>query len=219
MKLIGLSDIHGNLIRVGPEFTADVAVIAGDMVPTSSVFHGTTSEGVMRQVEWVHSMFIPWLQSLPVRHVVLTWGNHDWFADQQGGSLVPDLWWPENVHVLVNTSVDIEGVRFYGVPQTPRFHDWAFNEDDTPESLGRRWDAVPDGTRVLVSDGPPRGSCDSVGNLRVGSLTMERWLRGEATNRPEVMVCGHIHEGAGQVSHCGSTTVYNVSIVTPGYKR
>lgn len=220
MVLLGMADLHGHLLQLPRDVTGDVAVIAGDIVPASMTFHAGTSDGILAQVAWIHDQFIPWLGTLPVSQVVLTWGNHDWCADQKGGSLIPDVWWPDNVHVLDNTAVTLDGITFYGVPQTPRFFDWAFNEDDTPESLGKRWDAVPVGTDVLVSHGPPRGSCDYVGGRsgrRVGSLTQERWLKGEAPNRPQVIVCGHIHSGGGVVSHCGSTVVYGCSVVNEAY--
>jgi Icc-related predicted phosphoesterase len=194
-------------------FPADVAVIAGDLVPATNYFHG--SRGWPRQVEWLRDQFVPWLNRLPVRHVVFTYGNHDWCADLK---LIPDSIWPKNVHPLVNSGITIEGVHFYGVPQTPRFFDWAFNEDDNEDSLGLRWRAVDPQTDVLISHGPPFGCVDAVGTLRVGSVTLRRWLEySEEFPRPRYIICGHIHPGGGNEGIVGTTTVYNVAILNDQY--
>ena len=216
MKLLLMADLHGTLPVVTTE--ADVAVIAGDVIPATSTY-SSTKDGLLRQVQWIHERFIPWLQTLPVTSVVITWGNHDWFADQKDGSLVPELWWPENVHVLVNKAVTLDGVKFYGVPQQPRFYDWAFNEDDTPEGLGQRWQQVPDDTDVLVTHGPPFGCVDWVGSRRCGSKTMATWLKSGTDNLPTLVVCGHIHAAGGNTRKCGETVVMNVALADEQYRQ
>ena len=222
MKILGLSDLHGYRPATDLWPAADVAVIAGDIVPATAQYHGTSATGRMRQAEWMKNEFIPWLSTIPVKHVVMTWGNHDWCADQPGGSLIPDSWWPEHCHMLVNRGITIDGVHFYGVPQTPRFYDWAFNEDDNERSLGLRWDAVDPETDVLISHGPPFGAVDWVGTRskgeRVGSVTLRRWLEAEEQRRPSVVVCGHIHEAGGMRGCVNNTSIVNVALVDERYK-
>jgi Icc-related predicted phosphoesterase len=219
MRLLCMSDLHGHLPVCDPKvFAADVAVIAGDIMPADREHHGGHVIGLMNQEQWFIHTFLPWAQSLPVKHVVMTWGNHDHLGEH------PDRYrsvLPENVHVLVNESCEIDGVTFYGVPQTPRFFDWAFNEDDTPESLGRRWAEVPDQTHILISHGPPFGTVDWVNDRtgqRVGSHTQADWLKSEASNRPVMVLCGHIHGSGGQFGMCGDVKVANVGILSERYQ-
>lgn len=218
MTLLAMSDLHGELLDPSTLPRADVAVIAGDITPVDHKYYGATMKGVLMQAQWIERTFIPWLATLPVAHVVLTWGNHDHIGEHP--ELLPDSLWPARMHMLVNQHVTIDGVMFYGVPQTPWFHDWAFNDDDTQASLGRRWAQVPDGTDVLVSHGPPYGVCDTAsrGGPPLGSATQQAWLESEATNRPRLVICGHIHGSSGRSGMCGTSQVYNVALVNEDYR-
>jgi Icc-related predicted phosphoesterase len=210
--------MHGQLRPYDAvNFAADVAVIAGDIMPADRKHHGGNIIGLFHQEQWFIHTFLPWAQRLPVKHVVMTWGNHDHLGEH------PDRYrsvLPENVHVLVNESCVIDGARFYGVPQTPRFLDWAFNEDDTPERLGRRWSQVDEGTDILISHGPPFGAVDWIHDRngeRLGSKTQAEWLKSDASNRPMMVLCGHIHGSGGQSGMCGDVRIVNVGIVSERY--
>lgn len=218
MHILAMSDLHGHLPKIHTLPSADVAVIAGDITPALTSYYGGNPAGRYNQLRWILDTFIPWVNTLPVSQVVLTWGNHDHIGEHP--DLLTEAMWPEQVHVLVNRSVTLDGVSFHGVPQTPRFHDWAFNEDDTDDALGRCWAQVPEGTDVLVSHGPPRGACDTIrrGEYGLGSRTQSNWLHGSAPNRPRIVVCGHIHGSGGKTGGCGSTKVYNVAVVNEAYQ-
>lgn len=219
MKLLCMSDLHGRLLPSKfIDTPADIAVIAGDITPALHSYHGATAEGRDNQARWIVDTFIPWLETLPVRHIVLTWGNHDHVGEHP--HLLPRTVWPDHVHVLVNQSVTLDGLSFYGVPQTPRFLNWAFNEDDTEAALGRFWKQVPVGTDVLVSHGPPCGVCDTIqhGEPPLGSRTQLHWLQSEALNRPRVVICGHIHGSGGRDGTCYTTQIYNVAVLNENYQ-
>lgn len=233
LSVLAMSDLHGYLpsfatgandaaltAALRKEFRRhDVAIIAGDVVPATSTFHVTAKDGLLKQVRWIHDTFIPWLYTIPARHIVMTWGNHDWFADQRGGSLVHPEWYPDHCHVLVNDGVTLNGVHYYGVPQTPRFFDWAFNEEDTREELGRRWEAVDAHTDILVTHGPPHGTVDRVGSRRCGSTTQFQWLwRNDGTPRPRAVFCGHIHASGGTSVEQNGIVVYNVALINEQYR-
>lgn len=220
MRLLCLSDMHGELRPYDETYRADVAVIAGDVMPSATQYHGGHPYGLARQEAWFAHTFVPWVQTLPVDHVVMTWGNHDHLGEHPSRYRAC---LPSNVHVLVNESCVIDGIHFHGVPHTPRFHDWAFNMDDTPEGLGRAWAAVPDDTDILVSHGPPRGVVDwirarGIRGERAGSHTQANWLKSDATNRPFIVICGHLHAAGGHEGWCGDVRVLNVSIVNDDYR-
>ncbi len=53
----------------------------------------------------------------------------------------------------------IEGLKFYGSPWQPTFHNWAFNLD-RGEEIKKVWDKIPNDTDVLITHGPPFGILD-----------------------------------------------------------
>ena len=105
--------------------------------------------------------------------------------------------------VLHGEGTTIDGVDFYGlgggVPPTP--WDWSF--DLTEEEASEKLAGAPEGG-VLVVHSPPKGHLDgrALGSEAV-LLTIEE-------KRPEVVICGHIHEDGGRDERIGPTRLYNV---------
>ncbi len=223
MKLALTSDIHGALSALIPPEPVDVLVIAGDIVPVWAV-NNPAKKALMQQADWVIQKFYPFLRELIVggrcTHVVWTWGNHDWVGQYHNwqtdkNTLLPEP--PSGCHLLVDRSCTIDGVKFYGTPWQPQFYNWAFNADEA--DLAERWAAIPDDTDVLVVHGPPHKYGDRVGNQHCGSPSLAARV---ASLHLEMVVCGHIHVGAGAYrlrgNHNRMTHVYNVSAVNEAYK-
>lgn len=110
-------------------------------------------------------------------------------------------------HVLHGSGVSLEGVDFYGlgggVPVTP-FGSWSFDfsEEQAEELLA----GCPKGG-VLVSHSPPEGAADvSSRGENLGSVAVRRAVE---TKQTELVVCGHIHDSAGQTAKIGETIVVN----------
>jgi Icc-related predicted phosphoesterase len=105
--------------------------------------------------------------------------------------------------VLHGDGAEIDGVSFFGlgggVPTTP----WPWSFDLTEEEAAERLAACPEGG-VLVVHSPPKGHVD--GDRSLGS---EAILRTIERRRPQLAVCGHIHEAAGQESAVGATRIVN----------
>ena len=106
-------------------------------------------------------------------------------------------------HVLHGEGTEIEGVSFFGlgggVPVTP--WDWSF--DLTEDEAEDRLSGCPSGG-VLVVHSPPKGHVD--GGRHLGS---EAILRTIEEKQPRLVVCGHIHEAAGEESRIGASLVLN----------
>jgi Icc-related predicted phosphoesterase len=104
--------------------------------------------------------------------------------------------------VLHGEGVEIDGVPFYGlgagVPTTP----WPWSFDLTDEEAAAALEDCPEGA-VLVSHSPPKGHLDGPG------LGSEAVLRTIEEKRPRLVVCGHIHECAGEEATIGDTRVLN----------
>jgi len=148
------------------------------------------------------------------QHRVLIAGNHDFLFERESQYALSLI--PPNVTYLENSGVVIEGVRFWGSPITPYFHDWAFNR--YASAIGKYWQAIPGDTDVLITHGPPLGVLDRVeGREQVGCPQ----LLAEIVNRirPQVHVFGHIHEGYGVATLQNLSTVFgNASVCDRQYR-
>ena len=134
MKILHLSDTHGQHKNLGSLPEADVIVHSGDFT-----FAGSEEEAYD---------FMNWFCNLPYEHKVFIAGNHDmcmYGADPIGGL-------SKNVHYLNSNSVVIDGMKFYGIPM--------FMEDCMDGKLDMLIQNIPDDIDVLVTHMPPKGICD-----------------------------------------------------------
>jgi Icc-related predicted phosphoesterase len=194
MLIHAVSDLHGNLPVVPP---GDLLLIGGDIVPLNR-HTPAAARG------WLDTTFRVWLDSLPVKVIVATWGNHDFIG--QHPEMVPRaLRW----FLLVDEEITVnlksgERVRIYGSPWQPVFLDWAFNLPE--EQLAEKWERIPEGLDVLLLHGPPNGILDETAQpfhvigqpglqRNVGSVSLRQRLD---IVQPKVTIFGHIHHSYGQ---------------------
>ena len=180
----------------------DVLVIAGDICPATN-----HSPGFQRR--WLAGPFRRWLDAQPAKHVVATLGNHD-FIGEKAPELIPDLRW----NLLLDQSVTIEDLNFYGTPWQPRFLDWAFNLD--PPELAAVHRKIPNETDVLICHGPPFGFGDTVRSSSRKHLGAQSLTDAIRNIQPSLAVVGHIHGGRGSY-RIGLTTLLNASVLDEGY--
>ncbi len=204
-KLVFLSDTHGMHRRVNvPD--GDIIVHCGDC----------TNQGT----DEAFCQFITWFGRLPHKHKVLIAGNHDWCCEKKP-SMVKGLSDDAGVNYLCDSAAQIEGLKFWGSPYSPRFFDWAFNVDRGP-AIAAHWDKIPNETDVLVTHGPPLGFCDQTSYRGNRDPVGCRDLR-DAMYRvePEVHCFGHVHSGYGSTTYIGDmghkTTLINASCCNEAY--
>lgn len=204
MHIVAISDLHGFLPEI-PE--CDVLAIAGDICPLED--HSREF-----QRRWMLGPLSEWLRRQPARHVVATAGNHDLITENALG-LAPQLPW----HYLLNSSVTIDGVVFWGSPLSPPFGvGWAWNASEAV--LENVYAKIPGNTDVVISHGPPYGARDRpyFGGT-VGSIALRETL---AKVKPMLVVCGHIHPSYGVdaiLYEGGRTVVGNACIVNGLYEH
>jgi Icc-related predicted phosphoesterase len=133
---------------------------------------------------------------------VLVAGNHE--STEELARACRD--WPL-AHVLHGSGVSIDGVAFFGIGGgiPPRFfRPWSYGF--TEEQAAALLADCPGGC-VLISHSPPRGVVDhSTRGKSLGSVA----IRDAVTRlRPSLVVCGHIHECAGQRAVLGTSPVVN----------
>ena len=114
--------------------------------------------------------------------------------------------WPA-AHVLHGSGTTIDQIEFFGlggaVPITP-FGSWSF---DLSEDEARRLLADCPPGAVLVTHSPPQGVVDrSSRGVNLGSTAVREVVEQKC---PALVVCGHIHDCAGQTGQIQQTSVVN----------
>lgn len=186
MKILHLSDTHGAHRRLGELPAADVVVHSGDFTMS-----GSKAEAVD---------FLNWFCDLPHKHKFFICGNHD---ECLYGAHIDGL--DGNVHYLCNSEVEIDGVKFYGVPM--------FLADCVSEQQNRNYAAIPDDTDVLITHVPPYGILDFDDNIHYGS---EELLQRVIAVSPRLHLFGHIHRQHG-ITDNGITRFSNGAIMHIDY--
>lgn len=196
MKIACLSDTHlkhKDVETYGiPE--ADVLIHAGDF----------SNRGTLREFQ----LFLSFLYNLPHKKIIFIAGNHDLIFEarrKEMRSLMNDLAVDTNYRIvyLDESGIEVDGLRFYGLPHQPRFHNWAFNRD--PMGMEAVCSRIPENTDVLITHGPPREILDvpghphkhdELGNIRhCGCPILKRHIFERV--KPKAHIFGHIHGSAG----------------------
>lgn len=189
MKLLILSDIHGNvkdLEKLDEQFkSSDAVLFAGDF---AECFKTETSK--------------PVLEELCKRHenIFAVLGNCD------DPDFSEEL---DNADVNCEASLNFyEGLCICGSGGGTIFTGKTANER-TEEDILSDFDILKSeelSNLILISHNPPKDTCDAVNeNLHAGSEAFTKLI--EAV-QPLMVVCGHIHEGVG-TGKIGETLVVN----------
>lgn len=204
-KIVAISDTHcmHRQVKV-PE--GDVLIHSGDI----------SSRG-----EWhVFIDFVKWLDEQPHKHKVFILGNHDGYSHGECKKWIADHGY-ENVHLLFEESVELEGLKFWGAPWTPEFFDWNFMRP-RGRPLAKTWEDIPDDVDVLITHGPPYGHNDvappylSPHPRAVGCLEL---LKRVMEVGPKIHFFGHIHCGYGMSASDEVDTIFvNAATCTEAYK-
>lgn len=197
MRIVCISDTHSLHRKIKEVPPGDVLVHAGDI----------TSRGDLEDLV----DFNKWLGELPHQHKVVIAGNHDFCFQQEpvkSAALIT------NAVYLRDSAVEIGGKKFYGSPWQPWFYDWAFNLQRGPE-IREKWKLIPDDADVVITHGPIAGVLDKTASgEHAGCSDLRRELLDRV--RPQLFVCGHIHEARGQEYIDGIQCV-NASVCTLRY--
>ena len=186
MKILHISDTHGrhNDLTDLPE--ADILVHSGDFC-----FSGSDNEVLD---------FLNWFIELPYKHKIFIAGNHDdclWDGNIEG--------LPDNCHFLRYSSVNINGIKFYGIPM--------FMQDYITGTAIKETEKIPTDTDVLITHCPPINILDFSNNIHYGSSEL---LATVMEIKPKVHLFGHIHASNGETT-IGVTQFINSAMVDEEY--
>lgn len=197
MKIISISDSHTYHRQLEiPD--GDILVHAGDIT-----FRGEFD---------VLIDFNKWLGELPHSRKLVIAGNHDIIYETKNAyarSLIT------NGTYLQDSSIVIDGIKFYGSPWTPRFFDWAFNAD-RGSAIRKIWNKIPNDTNVLITHGPAFGSLDEVpSGMHVGCSDLKDRIA--ELSDLKLHICGHIHHSYG-IKAISNPIYVNAAVCTENYQ-
>lgn len=176
MKIVCISDTHGEHRKLNEVPDGDVLIHAGDFTK-----HGKVGEA---------EDFLAWFNKFPHEYKVLVAGNHDFVMAGVNGrnrNKIINLMDELGVTYLQDESTEIMGKTVYGSPYSNTFDSYVFNEE-MPE--------IEEDVDILVTHGPPSGVLDTYGRDRsAGSPEISREVD---RVDPELHVFGHIHECHGK---------------------
>jgi uncharacterized protein len=199
MKIIALTDIHGAYKRakeILDRYPSDVVVIGGDL----------TTAGSVKEAEEALRLF----RTVPKRLLCVS-GNmdlpqHDEMMAREGVSL--------NAR-----GVKVDGIGFFGVSGAPvsQMHTpYEISEEEIARRIESGFSEVQDcRVKVFVPHAPPYGTRVDIihAGFHVGSTAVRDFIE---SSSPDVVICGHIHEGRGQDLLEGSRIV-NCGAAANGY--
>ncbi len=183
MKILHISDTHGKHYLLKDLPKSDIIVHSGDMSE-----NGKDSEVLD---------FLEWFCDLDYPYKIVVAGNHDLCLD---GEQIENL--PPNFHYLCNSGIEIEGVKFWGIPY------FLSNElnGDTAQLLTK----IPEKTDVLITHRPPYGILDFDDNNNFGCVDLLQTVK---KIQPKYHLFGHVHIGYG-IEKSQHTTFVNSSLVS-----
>lgn len=187
MLILHLSDTHSKHHELRNLPPADIIIHSGDIS-----FAGSENE-VMD--------FIEWFGALPYKYKIFIAGNHDACLFEAN---IDGL--PENCYYLCNSSVTIQGVKFYGTPM--------FMEDLMSDDYDTNMQKIPSDTNVLITHQPPYSILDFSANINHGDSNL---LEIVLKTKPKFHLFGHIH-GAYGIEKSEHTTFVNAAILSENYE-
>ena len=178
LTIVLISDTH--------ELHREIEVPAGDILIHAGDFT-MNSRSAEKLID-----FNEWLGELPHADRVVIPGNHDSVVeDASRRALIT------NATLLINASVEIIGLKFWGSPATPLLGEAFGVVSDTARA--KVYSLIPADTDILVTHGPPYGILDQA----PGSDRHEgchQLFAAVQTLKPMLHVFGHVHGAYGTYS-------------------
>ena len=195
ISISAISDLHGHL-PVMPK--ADLAVICGDIFPEDM------DKDPYAQGLWFRSNFLPWVNGVECKHVILVAGNHDHWIVANNDALRKEFA-PEAGQKLVylcDSGLEYRGLKIYGTPWMPTPHrNKAFSLSSDAE-LAEKYSYIPENVDLLLTHTVPYG-CNYIGfsDRDMQDLGSKELRSAIETRNIRFLIGGHIHESSERVAH------------------
>lgn len=221
LKIVAISDIHGHIFKI--ENPADIAIIAGDIMPLEIQFNKNESK------IWLENEFANWIKEFPVDKVFLVAGNHDaYFENISKSNLESFLNSCDNKLIYLKNEfieyIDKNNLnwKIFGTPYCHIYGNWPFMRTD--EYMTEKFKQMPDKVDIIISHDPPFAVSDVdviLDRSRNPFLDYRHLGNPPLANRInnvnyKLLVCGHIHGGDHEYDPWWKTV--NVSYLNEGYE-
>ena len=211
MKVWHFSDTHSQHSKLIIPDGIDIAIFSGDCSNPRDMYQ--SEQEILNFLEWYSHVKIP--------YKIFVAGNHD--VSIENKFVTKKQIESKGLIYLENSSVEIENLKIWGSPITPKFgYGWAFNRDR--DKLNKLWQTIPEDTDIVVSHGPPKTVLDlSYNNSKelefCGCSALYKRI---LAIQPQLCLFGHIHNNDGIINAgtrvvSGCKTVFsNGSVLTDG---
>lgn len=208
MKIIAISDTHGahnhltkELNEIYQKSPDSIIVHSGD-----ACYEGSKYEAVE---------FLEWYGNLPFKTKLFIAGNHDFPFEYSLFRLdyieMDELAKKLNIQILYNNFYNINGFKILASSHIPNLKNWAFCSDENVRE--RFYSNIEQDADIVISHSPPLGIGDVVQYQSVGCEYLRKYID---TNKPKIVINGHIHEGFG-VKEVNGTRIFNCAILNEHY--
>jgi len=212
MKFVCISDTHLQISEHNtPLPEGDVLIHAGDLLNRGSIEELIKAKMYFQQV------------SPKFKYIIFVPGNHDRIFEtneQLSRTILSEV---KNLTVLIDQSMNINGIKIYGSPYQPEFCNWAFNLPRGGESLRQKWEMIPEDVDILITHGMPYGILDLVAanayNPMSSHVGCEELLkRIKQLKSLDIYIGGHLHFNGNQEHHEEGVSFYNVAVCDEMYR-
>lgn len=219
MKILAMSDLHGQFPNINNIKDIDCVFICGDIVPLD------IQRKINKSDEWFKNIFIPWCQAIDCKQIYLIAGNHDFFMAERD-HIINQYLLETKIIYLNNQNAEYFDEKtgktwhIFGSPDCNIFGNWAFMYSPNKELEDfRKMSNLCD---IMLTHDPIYGICDvpresvwnntkHCGNKELRQVILEKNLKG-------ISLCGHIHTGDKGAIKFNNLTCYNVSLLNEQYK-
>lgn len=202
MRILHISDWHGQMHHIESiiDYEYDMVVCSGDLLPNRT--RGLIEVEKPHQAKWVKSMYPRFEQLIGNRPFVFCAGNHD-YVDPCEILNGQDPYTFEPRFNAINASyklVEVNGIRFYGLPAVP-YMKGEWNHEAMPGEMtdfcNTMLESFP--VDVLITHCPLYGYLDSVSDGRAGNSVLTNSLYYGDFEWPKLILSGHLHEANGML--------------------
>jgi len=191
-KITFISDTHTKHKHLTNDLPGgDILIHCGDI----------SSRGYKNEIE----NFLGWFDGIKgYEYKIFIAGNHDFGFQDNPKECFELLKNYPSITYLEDNSIIVDGIKIYGSPWQPRFHNWAFNVNRGWD-IAQKWEKIPMDTDILITHGPLLGILD-ITNIseRVGCEDLYKKVM---EIKPKVHAFGHIHSSYGMKEMDGMTFI------------
>lgn len=209
MKLIALSDLHGDLPII--KEVSDIVIIAGDISPINIQKYAEDMQ------IWFNTLFLNWIKSLKTNKVYLVAGNHDFYLKMCKKEYINSIYPDKLIYLENDKAIYSENGKDWNIFGTPYCHTygyWPFMLND--DELYEKFEEIPENLDILITHDAPYGCSDVLLDFlrHLGNIPLRHMI---LNKNPKYVLHGHLHTSSHNEEILGISKVYNVSIKDERY--